>query len=107
MVHFWVEQVDGEGFAEVNAVHIPEFRVCGFVGWCHKLCKQLVFFYLPGSHDTATESRIAELLKPLEYTEDPLPTDLDLNLDDIPCDPPTMEDQMPGVHSMEWLEQEG
>ena len=107
VVHFWVERVDGEGFAEVNAAHIPEFKARGFVGWRHKLCKQLVFFYLPRSHDTATESRITEILKPLEYTEDSTPMDLNLDLDNIPCDPPTMESQMPGVRGMERLEQEG
>ncbi len=97
----------GEGFAEVDAFHIPEFKARGFFGWRHKLCKQLVFFYLPGSLDAATEARIAGILKPLEYTEEPIPTDLFLDLDPIPCDPPTTESQMPGVHGMEQLEQEG
>ena len=107
ITHFWVERVDGQGFAEVDAAHIPEFKARGFVGWRHKLCKQLVFFYMPGSLDVATEARVAELLKPLEYTEKPGSMDIGLDLDHIPCDPPTMESQMPGVHSMERLEQGG
>ena len=102
-MHFWVERVDGQGFAEVSAAHIPDFRAQGFVGYRHKLCKQLVFFYLPGSLDPATESRVAHLLQPLQYTEDPTPEHLNLDLDEIPCDPLTMESQMPGVHSMERL----
>ena len=107
VTHFWVERVDGEGFAEVNAAHIPEFRARGFVGWRHKLCKQLVFFYMPSSLDAAAESRIAEILQPLEYTEGPMAVDLELNLDNIPCDAPTMESQMAGVHGMERLEHGG
>jgi len=107
VTHFWVERVDGEGFAEVNAAHIPEFKARGFVGWRHKLCQQLVFFYMPSSLDAAAESKIAEILQPLEYTEGPMEMDLELDLDDIPCDAPTMESRMPGVHSMERLEHGG
>ena len=107
ITHFWVEQVDGQGFAEVDAVHIHEFKTCGFVGWHHKLCKRLVFFYMPGSLDSATEARVAEVLKPLKYTGESKPMDIGIDLGDIPCDSPTMETQMPGVHSMEWLEQGG
>lgn len=62
---------------------------------------------MPGSLDEATEARVAEVLKPLEYTEEPISTDVCLDLDHIPCDPPTMESQVPGVHSLEWLEQGG
>lgn len=99
--------MDGQGFAEVDAVHIHEFKACGFVGWCHKLCKRVVFFYMPGSLNLATEARIAEVLKLLKYTEGSIPMDTGIDLGDIPCDPLTMESQMPGVHSMEWLEQGG
>ena len=104
LTHFWVERVDGQGFAEVGAAHIHEFKARGFVGWHHKLCKRLVFFYMPRSLDVATEARIAELLKPLEYTGESIPTDIGIDLDHIPCDEPTMETQMPGVRSMERLE---
>jgi len=107
ITHFWVERVDGQGFAEVNAAHIHEFRARGFNGWHHKLYKQLVFFYMPGSLDVMTEARVAEVLKLLEYTEEPNSMDIGLDLDGIPCDLPTMESQMPGVHSMERLEQDG
>ena len=106
VVHFWAERVDGQGFAEVSAAHIHEFKARGFVGYRHKLCKQLVFFYLPGSLDPDTEARVAHLLQPLQYTEDATPTHLDVDLDEIPCDPPTMESQIPGVPSMERLEQD-
>ena len=107
LTHLWVEQVDGQGFAEVNAAHIHEFMACGFVGWRHKLCRQLVFFYMPGSLDEATEARVTELLKPLEYTGESTSTDIGIDLGPIPCDSPTMETQMSGVHSMEQLETGG
>ena len=91
LTHFWVEQVDGQGFAEVNAAHIHEFKARGFVGCRHKLCEQLVFFYMPGSLDVASEARVAELLKPLEYTGEPTSIDIGIDLSHIPCDSPTME----------------
>ena len=107
VVHFWVERVDGQGFAEVSAAHIPDFMARGFVGYRHKLCRQLVCFYLPGSFDPAQEANSADPLQLLLYTEDLTPMHLDVDLAKIPCDPPTMESQMPGVHSMERLEHEG
>ena len=104
VTHYWVEHVDGEGFAEVNVAHIPEFIAHGFVGWRHKLCKQLVFFYMPSTLDAAAASRIADILQLLEYTEGAMEMDLELDLDNIPCDALTMESQMPGVHSLEQWE---
>jgi len=62
---------------------------------------------MPGSLDVMTEARVAEVLKLLECTEEPNSMDIGLDLDGIPCDLPTMESQMPGVHSMERLEQDG
>ena len=104
ITHFWVERVDGQGFAEVDAVYINEFKTRGFIGWRHKLCARLVFFYMPGSLDSATEAEAAKILKPLEYTEEPRSMDIGIDLDHIPCDPPMMKSQMSGSHDMEQLE---
>lgn len=57
--------------------------------------------------DAKAESRIAEILQLLVYTEGPVAMDLELDLDNIPCDTLTMESQMLGVHSMEGLEHGG
>ena len=62
---------------------------------------------MPSALDAAAESRIADIVQLLEYTEGTMEMDLELYLDNIPCDPPTMESQMPGVHSLEWLEHGG